>query len=164
MRFYGFYNNWRRVKKWSVALLALALTFIMVAVSSCINGNGVSVASSIDIRFREINRSGLQILLIPKDDASLLVKAEGSVSSKLWFQIGLTPDIEKGGLIQEWNDIQITGEDYTQFLGAVIDLDYNEEKDFLNIYGLLEVTLILSDGTILDIEEYDVMISEEYSC
>jgi hypothetical protein len=99
---------------------------------------------------------------MPKNDNSLLVETEGSISARLWFQSGFSPNIEKGYLIQEWNDISITGEDYTPSRGAAIDLNYNEERVLLNIYGILEVTLTLPDGKTLDVEKYDLMISEEY--
>jgi hypothetical protein len=148
------------ISKWSLSLLAL--TVILVTVFGCPNGNGASGATSIDIRVREINRSGLQILLMPENDNSLLVETEGSISAKLWFQSDFSPNIEKGYLIQEWNDISITGEDYTPSRGAAIDLNYNEERVLLNIYGILEVTLTLPDGKTLDVEKYDLMISEEY--
>ena len=126
--------SWRSIRKWSISLLALALTVIMVAVSGCANGDGTTKtyaqktgASSLALTIRKIVLgSHIEVLLVPRDEDSILVEAEGIVGAKIWYQM-FEPNgtISKGDLFQEWN-VNITKSDYTPFLGAVITLEYND--------------------------------------
>jgi hypothetical protein len=167
--------SWRSIRKWSISLLVLALTVIMVAVSGCADTDGTtktyaqtSGVNSLALTIRKIAvGSYIEVLLVPRDEDGILVETEGIVDAKIWYQMYETNGaISKGDLFQEWN-IPITKSDYTPFLGAVITLeynDYNKTLDLSDIYGIIEVTLTLPDGTILNIEKTNLAISESYSC
>ena len=154
MSIYGYDSKYLRLKKWSIAILVLALLAVVVVGSSCTSNQEPTSAlvttevNSLDVRIRTFDYSALCIWLIPKDDIGLLVKAEGSLSAKLWLQPYFDV-VEKNKLVQEWSDIRVTEKDYAEFLGARIGLEYDafmpagrEE----NQRGILEVTFMMSGG------------------
>ena len=154
-------------RKFCLALLALVLLSTAFVAFGC-SGNTATVSNpstsisaqtteevdSIDLLINIVYPgTGLQVLLIPKDDDGLLVEAEGDINIKLSWQFGYGVEATKGNLIQEWN-IHITSDDYTQFLGASIELIYNEAIHYQDVYvyGFFDVTLTTPDGKILTAE------------
>lgn len=98
---------------------------------------------------------GIQFVIRPQDVEGFMVKAEGSLNTKLWSQ----PDDfkeEKGELIQEWNDIHVTKKDYTEDLIARIRLEYDDYAPVPGERGILEVTLTIPDGRSFTFEESNI--------
>ena len=67
-------------------------------------------------------------------------------------------------LVDEWNGVQISSDNYSSHKGASVELVYNEEFSFTDAYGSLDVTLLTPDSKTFTDSIYDVMISEAYAC
>ena len=101
---------------------------------------------------------GIQFVIRPQDVEGFMVKAEGSLNTKLWSQ----PDDfkeEKGELIQEWNDIHVKKKDYTEDLIARIRLEYDDYAPVPGERGILEVTLTIPDGRSFTFEESNMSLN-----
>lgn len=106
--------------------------------------------------------TGLTFSLLLKDNNGLPIISEGNVNAKLWFQSSL---IDKDFLIQEWDEIHLKTEDYTQLSGAIVVLPYDKVQSFpSDSYGILEAILTLPNGSIFFKDLWKVPIATEYRC
>jgi len=177
MFIYGF----DRTRKWSIALLVLACVAVVFMGSSCTGASGNTSgahtqtveAASLDLLIQEYMPDwGFQVLLIPKDENGLLFKAEGNVNAEIWLQSGEGAEAPKEQLLCEWNDIYLTKEDYTQFLGASIPLEWGimyilgggQAVTMVDVYCTLEVTLTMPSGKTLFAVLTDIDITIEQRC
>ena len=122
--------------------------------------------SSLDLQLGVVTFSkSIVVLLIPRSDDGFLVETDGSIDAKLWMQLGFGEEAEKSDfLIYEWNDVQLTGEDYNKFLGASIELIHNQKITTTNLYGFLDLKLTTPGGKVLMAELAEIAISENYNC
>lgn len=98
------------------------------------------------IAIEHIETVGLKIVwLKPLNDHGSLMFVEGTVSARLWlYQDG------KEVLTHQWSGIPFNHNNYTLFSkGAEIQLLYADGEHDYEEPGNLEVTLTLTDGTVL---------------
>jgi len=151
------------MRDWSFALLALVCLIVAVVAPGCahtpvdIEAVGFIVSGAVNWD-NDPEPDGIQFVVRLQDADGFMVKAEGSLSARLWSQ----PDVlkeEKGKLIQEWSDIHVTKKDYTEDLLARIRLGYNDYTPVLGERGILEVTLTLPDGRSFTVEESNISLN-----
>ena len=144
----------------SIAFPVLACSAMVVLACSCagtpadIEAVGFIVSGAVNWD-DDPEPDGIQFVIRPQDVEGFMVKAEGSLNTKLWSQ----PDDfkeEKGELIQEWNDIHVTKKDYTEDLIARIRLEYDDYAPVPGERGILEVTLTIPDGRSFTFEESNI--------
>ena len=150
-------------------LLLLATTLLASGCDNTTN-NTTTISNDTDIISIQVNvvsvytNKGLEIMLIPRDSKGFVVEAEGTLNAKLWLQYGSGSEPILGDLICEWNNLQISKDDYTRFLGANIELIYTEVLDLWNAVGFLEVTFISPDGSYLVNTYNSILISKSSRC
>lgn len=105
---------------------------------------------------------GIEVTISPKNSADRLVKENGTVSAKFYWDIGLM-DYKKGSLIQEWTDIPISEDDY-DFRGAKVRLEYSPDFDLSKVdsfaTGILELTFKTTDGSEFNAKDDSVYLKE----
>jgi len=113
------------------------------------------VVTTLDIGFAmpknwdaDPDTDGIEFHLTPKDAQDKMVETPGVISAKLWLQVTPPPSYspQKGNLIQEWSNIQVTKDDYDWLMGATIRLEYKGFQPTNMQFGILEVTLVTPDG------------------
>ncbi|MFH1663194.1 MAG: hypothetical protein ABH934_04685 [Chloroflexota bacterium] len=123
----------------------------------------VTETKSLDILVQSVDPDvGIQVLLIPKDENGLSFETEGNISAKLWLQEENDIEPTKGQLLLEWNDIYVTKQDYTPFMGLKIPLVWDEF--YHQGYCALDVTLTMPDGAALSGEIIDIIPSIFEAC
>jgi|GEM_PF-5795685 len=147
-------------------LLSILACLLLLAIVACgCNSINQAKVESIEARLRVVNMdTGLEILLIPRGSQGFIIKTDGILDARLWLQESLGGAVRYDQLIQGWDDIQISIEDYTRFQGVKVDLMYDEEIFYEDAYGSLEVTLTTPDGKSLTDTISDIAISESYVC
>ena len=152
--------------KHKLLLSVLACLLLLLAIVACgCNSSNQANVESIEASLRVVNMdTGLEILLIPRGSQGFIVKTDGILDAKLWLQESLGGEVRYDQLIQGWDDIQISIDDYTLFQGVKVDLIYDEEIFCEDTYGSLEVTLTTPDGKSLTDTISDIAISENYVC
>lgn len=98
---------------------------------------------------------GIEVEIWPKDAEGHMVEAGGTVSAQLWLQKSFF-EAEKGELIQTWGGIPVSKEDYGFIGGAVLRLEYRGFTPTGDDWGILEVTLTISDGKSYTAREKDI--------
>jgi hypothetical protein len=91
---------------------------------------------------------GIKLTLQPKDSKGNTVKANGTLSARLYENItGMSLDNKKGDLIQEWNNIKINKNNYEIF-GVEVQLEYKPDFSPKASYetGWLDITFKTEDG------------------
>jgi len=136
-------------------LIALALLLS----TSCTEGKSeakihtVKLLVSAAVNWDEdMEADGIQLLLIPEDTDGWPVRGDMIVAASLWSQ----PDIykiERGDLIQEWQDISVTKHTYERYGEARIRLEYTSYVPEPDEYGILEITVQTEDGRFFPFEE-----------
>lgn len=89
---------------------------------------------------------GLELHLTPKDAEDHMIETAGTVGAKLWLEKSPLEGGGKGELIQEWQNIRVTPNDYGLIMGATIRLEYSGFQPDKYQLGILEVTLETPDG------------------
>ncbi len=154
--------------KWKITGLLLAgVIMLLPLLSACNAASGQpKEASSLDLRIRDIiaNR-GIEVLLIPRSSDGFMVETDGSIDAKLWFQNGIGEGAEASDfLIYEWANIPLTSGNYIEFLGASVELVHNQQIDYEDVYGLLDLTLTTVGGKVLTAKLPDLRIAKSYRC
>jgi hypothetical protein len=152
-----------KLRRWGVLLV---LTLIVLALGSgCSSGPKVK---SLDLQIREVNpESGLQIVLLPTDSKGRLIEAEGGLTITLWEQSSdSSGNATKGEQLEAWIGQSLTLASYYEYLGnkmgAIVDLKYSKEHPRKRgVYGIIEATLRLTDGTEVTVRKNDIMIYEK---
>jgi len=89
---------------------------------------------------------GIEFTLSPKDAEGNLMVTDGIASARLWYAVyDENYNRVKGNLIQEWNNVPISKENY-DFYGTKIILEFVNFIPQPNDYGFFDVTLITPDG------------------
>ncbi len=166
MNICGFYSKFQKINIWRILLFSLIPMVLVFVNPSCTYTNSVQKAEvvSLDIEIRQIQSleaiTSLSFWLIPRDNSGLLVKVDGTINAKLSRMLYQGQPDEEIRLIQEWDGIKITSEDFTLF-GVEILLEHSERY---SDSGILEVTLILPDGTSLISEVRNIDLENNYLC
>jgi len=161
----GYSHKCLRGRELSIALLTLVCFAVAVAGSSCTHDPMLTDIKSVDLIVSAATNwdddpepDGIQFVVRPQDADGFMVKAEGSLSARLWSQPDASKE-EKGKLIQKWSDIHVTKKAYTEDLIARIRLEYNDYTPVLCERGILEVTLTLPDGRSFTFEESNISLN-----
>ena len=148
----------------TIKLLLLICFALMVSSCGCVHTPQVTSVTSLDLILSasldwddDPDPDGLQFRIIPKDSNGFVVKAEGTVSAKLWSQQNTTTG-EKGKLIQEWNNMRIAKRDYDKELTPTVRLEYGDYSPFPGEFGTLEVVMTTPDGKRFTHEVKDITL------
>lgn len=142
-----------------LSLLTLALLLTMLTVTSC---NRLK-ANPLNFKLLSVNTDqGIELLVIPRDRNGNLEIIEGTVSVKLWYYTRLDYDVKTDDkLVQEWNNLPLTEEEYSADSGVVLYLAYDNPHHFQGVLGLMQVTLETSDGKIVIAERNSLQIATD---
>ena len=166
MGIYGFFRKCQRIIKSSTVLLMLMILALVCVDPGCtgIDKGQQTKVASLDIEIRKIQSAesvtSLSFWLIPRDDNGFLARIDGAIDAKLYRVLYQGSPKEEIRLIQEWDDIIVTSEDFTSF-GAEILLDYGERY---SDPGVLEVEFTIPSGTSLTSEVRDIDLENNYLC
>ncbi len=146
------------IRNYCFLLPALMILLMVTILPGCSHRK----INPLDFKVISVNvDQGIGLLLITRDNKGNLAEVEGTVGAKLWYYTRLNYyDIkEDGRLVQEWNDILLTNEDYSIDSGASVFLPYDKPHHFQGAVGLIEITLETSDGRLLVYERDSIQIS-----
>ena len=159
-------RKWQKITKSSIVLFMLVILVSICMNSSCtgIDKSQQTKVASLDIEIRKIQSAesitSLSFWLIPRDDNGFLARIDGAIDAKLYRVLYQGSSKEEIRLIQEWEDIIVTSEDFTSF-GTEILLDYGERY---SDPGILEVEFTISDEESLISEVRDIDLENNYLC
>jgi hypothetical protein len=95
---------------------------------------------------------GLEFYLAPKDKDDSLVKADGTISIKLWKMVQVNFEYKclkrAEDLLDSWNNIVVSHNDYSIILGATVRAEYKNYDPTSDeyVFGCAEITFTTSDG------------------
>jgi len=158
MEFYRYNNKYGKIRKWSIALLTLALLAAVFVGSSCGSTQETTTAptttgptttgptatvTELFLEVEEMQAVGIVRLWLTTLGANgLVVETAGTINAELWLK-----KADGNELVQEWSGVGFTSANYTSVTkGAEISLLYNDTTHEYYELGLLKVTLTTADG------------------
>jgi len=94
----------------------------------------------------DVEVDGIETDILPKDSKEKVIPIDGIVSAKLYRRVGMLMDVEKGEILQEWDNINIARDNFG-YNGAELHLEFSEDfipTDYTSAW--LEIKLVLSNG------------------
>jgi hypothetical protein len=105
--------------------------------------------SRLNVILVRTNASGMEILLVPRDDKGNIIPLSGSLDAKLWvYENPRGCGLCEGEFKQEWPDIVLTKDSYDAEGGARLILPFNGFYPEVFTLGALDVNLTQGSYTI----------------
>ena len=150
---------------WGVVRVMVGILCItgIAAVSGCTDAqaadiNLVKLTISASVNWdKDPEADGVQFIIRPQDDSGLLIKDKCIINSRVWLQQD-EEGKEKGKLIDEWHQFQVTRKDYDEYVGARIRLEYHGYVPLPPENGILWIEVITSDGRSFSFQEANVRL------
>lgn len=103
---------------------------------------------------------GIEFNISPKDSKGDTVVTDGTINAKLYENVGFAAD-QKGDLIQEWNNIKVSKDNFS-FMGAKVRLEYKSGFKTTEPYaqGWLDITFVTPGGKEFNATQKNVFLEK----
>jgi hypothetical protein len=128
-------------------LVIAVLLALILAVTAC--AEPWERVSRLNVILVKTNASGLEILVVPRDDKGNIIPLSGNLNAKLWvYENPRGCGLCEGEFKQEWPDIVLTNNSYEAEDGARLILPFNGFYPEESTLGALDVNLTQGSYTI----------------